>query len=41
MKAMATGFAAMIVIALGAYFTLNNMGFGVDQVYSSPSVRLE
>jgi hypothetical protein len=41
MKAMIAGFAAMIVIGLGAYFVLGEMGFSSSEVYSSPNVRLD
>ena len=41
MKAMYAGFAAMIVIGVGAYFTLQQMGFSAENATSSASVRLE
>ena len=41
MKAMLTGFATMIVIAVGAYYLLHQMGFSSQEVYSSDNVRLE
>lgn len=41
MKAMLAGFAAMIVIGGGAWIVLGEIGFSSEQVYSSPSVRLD
>ncbi|SDX84560.1 hypothetical protein [Citreimonas salinaria] len=42
MKAMMTGFAASALIAVGAWYTLNQIGFSSAEVYSSPgSVRLD
>lgn len=41
MKAMLCGFAAIIVIGVGAWFVLESMGFSSQQVYSSPNVRLD
>ena len=41
MKAMFAGFAAMIVIGVGAYFALQQAGFSAQDVTSGPNVRLE
>lgn len=41
MKAMFAGFAATIVIGLGAWAVLNNAGFSAQEVHSGPSVRLD
>ena len=41
MKAMLTGFAVMIVISIGAYYTLNEMGFSSAEVGSNENVRLD
>ncbi|AHD08450.1 MULTISPECIES: hypothetical protein [Phaeobacter] len=41
MKAMLTGFAAIIVIAAGANFALDQAGFASQEVHSGPSVRLD
>ncbi|WP_425039010.1 hypothetical protein [Primorskyibacter sp. S187A] len=41
MKAMMTGFAAIIVISIGAYFALGEMGFSSEDTFSSPNVRLD
>ncbi len=41
MKAMLAGFAAMIVISIGAYFALGEMGFSSQEAGSGANVRLE
>ena len=41
MKAMMTGFAAMIVISLGAWFALGEIGFSSAERQSSAAVRLD
>ncbi|WP_255670650.1 hypothetical protein [Cognatishimia sp. F0-27] len=41
MKAMIAGFAAMVVIGVGAYFVLGEMGFSAADTLSSPNVRLD
>ena len=41
MKAMFTGFAAIVVIGIGAHFALESLGLSSQQVYSSPNVRLD
>lgn len=41
MKAMFAGFAAAILIAVGAWYGLNQLGFSSAEVYSSPNVRLD
>jgi hypothetical protein len=41
MKAMLTGFVAIIVLAVGAWYGLQQLGFSSAEVYSSPSVRLD
>ena len=41
MKAMFAGFAAMILIGIGAYFALGEIGFSSADRQSSPAVRLD
>jgi len=41
MKAMLSGFAAIIVIGVAAYFGLHEIGFSSAEVYSGPNVRLD
>ncbi|WP_272490877.1 hypothetical protein [Mesobacterium pallidum] len=41
MKAMFAGFAAMIVISVGAYYGLHEIGFSSQDRYSGDNVRLE
>ena len=41
MKAMMSGFAVMIVVSVGAYFALGEMGFSAEDVNSGANVRLE
>ena len=41
MKAMMMGFAAIVVISVGAYFVLQEMGFSAGAVYSGDAVRLD
>jgi hypothetical protein len=41
MKAMLAGFAAIVVISVGAYYGLGQAGFSSDEVHSSDSVRLD
>ncbi|WP_255456301.1 hypothetical protein [Parasedimentitalea denitrificans] len=41
MKAMLTGFAAILVIAVGANFLLQQAGFASHQKHSGSSVRLD
>ena len=41
MKAMLTGFAAIVVIAFAAHFALQEVGFSAQERGSSASVRLE
>lgn len=40
MKAMMSGFVAMAVIAVGAYFLLHEVGFSSQERQSSVNVRL-
>lgn len=40
MKAMWIGFAAVIVIGIGANFALKEIGFSAEDRYSGNSVRL-
>ncbi|PTX54609.1 hypothetical protein C8N43_3426 [Litoreibacter ponti] len=40
MKVMFAAFAAIAVIAVGANFALNNMGFSAEESTTSSSVRL-
>lgn len=41
MKAMFTGFLATILISIGAYVALGEMGFSSEDRFSSGAVRLE
>lgn len=41
MRAMWTAFAAMIVISVAAWLTLDQLGFSAAQEGSSPAVRLD
>ncbi|MFV1495056.1 hypothetical protein VWY34_06315 [Phaeobacter sp. JH20_02] len=41
MKAMLTGFAAIIVIAAGANLALDQAGFASYEVHSGSAVRLD
>lgn len=41
MKAMLTGFAAMIVISVGAYVALGEIGFSSQDANSGANVRLD
>jgi len=41
MKAMFASFVAIALIAMAAWFTLNQMNFTSQDVYSGPNVRLE
>jgi hypothetical protein len=41
MKAMLSGFVAIIVIGVAAYFGLHEIGFSSAEVYSGPNVRLD
>ncbi len=41
MKAMLTGFAAIIVIGVAAWYGLQEIGMTSAEVYSSPDVRLD
>lgn len=41
MKAMMAGFAATVVIAVGAYFVLHEMGFSAQEQASGGAVRLD
>lgn len=41
MKAMLASFAAIVVIAVGAYYTLSNLGFSSEEQGAAPSVRLD
>jgi len=41
MKSMLTGFAAILVIALGANLLLQQAGFSSDEKQSGSSVRLD
>jgi hypothetical protein len=41
MKAMLAGFAAIILLGLGAWYGLTQLGFSSADVYSSPNVRLD
>lgn len=41
MKAMYAGFAAMILIAVGAYYGLHEIGYSSQDRYSGQNVRLE
>lgn len=41
MKAMGLGFAAMVVIAIGAWYVLGQSGFSTSEVQSGMNVRLD
>ena len=41
MKAMFTAFAATIVIAVGAWFVLGEMGFSAQETQAGANVRLD
>ena len=41
MKAMFTGFAAMILIAVGAWYGLNELGFSSAAQQTGANVRLD
>lgn len=41
MKPMLVGFAAMVVIAIGAYFVLGEIGYSAAEQGSGPNVRLD
>lgn len=41
MKAMLAGFAATIVIGIGAYYALGKAGFSAQEVGSGANVRLD
>ncbi len=41
MKAMLSGFAAMVIVAVGANIALNEIGFSSEERFSSPSTRID
>ncbi|WP_255564177.1 hypothetical protein [Mameliella sp. CS4] len=41
MKAMLSGFAAMILLAVGAWYGLNEMGFSTADQQTGANVRLD
>ena len=41
MKAMLAGFAAIIVIGIGAYYVLGELGFSAQETNSGPNVRVQ
>ncbi|MEB3421328.1 hypothetical protein ACFSDD_18235 [Salipiger marinus] len=41
MKAMLSGFAAIIIIGVAAWYGLHQIGLTSAEVYSSPAVRLD
>lgn len=41
MKAMFLGFAAMVVIAIGAWYALEQAGFSTTEMHSGANVRLD
>lgn len=41
MKAMFAGFAAIIVISIGAYFALEAAGFSTKDTFTGENVRIE
>ncbi|WP_425099451.1 hypothetical protein [Tropicibacter sp. S64] len=41
MKAMLAGFAAAVLIAVGAYYGLHEIGFSSAEQASGPAVRLD
>lgn len=40
MKAMLAGFAAIVLIAVGAFVGLHQLGFSAQEAYSGANVRL-
>ena len=41
MKSMLAGFAAVILLAVAAWYGLHELGFSAQDAYSGPNVRLE
>ncbi|GIT91320.1 hypothetical protein JANAI62_17760 [Jannaschia pagri] len=41
MKAITTALVATVVIAVGAWFVLGELGFSVQDTQSGPNVRLD
>ncbi|MFT4708310.1 MAG: hypothetical protein ACI85V_002472 [bacterium] len=41
MKAILAGAAAIIVIGVGSYLILSEMGFSAEETYAGDSVRLD
>ncbi|WP_269102701.1 hypothetical protein [Mangrovicoccus ximenensis] len=41
MKAMFSGFAAIALIGVAAYFGLHALGLSSEHVFSSPNVRVD
>lgn len=41
MKAMLAGFAAIVVIGVGAYYGLQEIGFSAQEAYSGANVRVK
>ncbi|MDA7426674.1 hypothetical protein [Thalassococcus lentus] len=41
MKSVVTGLVLMVLVSLGAYFTLQQMGYSSEDTFSGPSVRLD
>ncbi|WP_302661616.1 hypothetical protein [Sulfitobacter sp. SK012] len=41
MKAMLAGAAAIVVIGVGGYFILSEMGFSAKETYAGDNVRLD
>jgi hypothetical protein len=41
MKAMLTGFVAIAVISIGAWYALGEIGFSSQEVFSNDNVRLD
>ncbi|WP_261398327.1 hypothetical protein [Maritimibacter alkaliphilus] len=41
MKAMFSGFAAIVIIGFGAHYALESLDFSSQDVFSSPNVRVD
>lgn len=41
MKVMLSSFAAIVVIAVGAYYVLQEVGFSSEERQAAPSVRID
>ena len=41
MKAMIAGFAAIVLLSVGAWMALGELGFSTEERQTSPNVRLD